>query len=82
MNTRLMVRIALGRGVWLAPYDIQRIIEIKYDTRMSDSSITARMRDLRKAKYGGHVIDCRKRPGAKVYEYRLQPPTPQTELNL
>ena len=40
------------------------------------------MRDLRKAKYGGYLIDCRKREGARVHEYRLKRPTPQQELEL
>lgn len=39
--------------------------------RMSTAGITARLRDLRKAEYGGHIILTRPpdRPG--VYDYRM-----------
>lgn len=40
--------------------------------RMSTAGITARLRDLRKREYGGHVIAVRRpeRPG--VYDYRME----------
>ena len=39
--------------------------------RLSTAGITARLRDMRKAEFGGHIIAVRKpeRPG--VYDYRM-----------
>ena len=67
-----MVRDTLLRHDWLSPYEIQRFIEAQTGVWHSDSAITARLRDLRKAQYGAHVIIKRKREGSRSYEYRLE----------
>ena len=82
MNTRLMVRMAFREGEWLTPYELQRSILDRYGHRMSDASVTARMRDLRKTKFGGYTVDRRPREGTRSFEYRLKRPTPQQELAL
>lgn len=59
------------RGEWLMPWEICDII-LKYNkVRISDSSCTARIRDLKKSKYGGHTITKRIREGSRAYEYRI-----------
>ena len=57
--------------VWYTPFEIIRAIKADHDVLISDSSCTARLRDLRKEKYGSHVIDKRKREGSNAYEYSL-----------
>ena len=58
-------------GEWWTPYGIQTRIERTGMGWHSDASITARIRDLRKQAYGGHVIEKRMRLGTKSYEYRM-----------
>ena len=67
-----MVRVLLSSGQWMAPWEICDEIWRTRQVRVSDSSITARLRDLRKPEYGGHSIGIRKRHGTKYYEYRIE----------
>lgn len=64
---RTCARIAaiLRDGNWRSARSIARRL------RLSTAGTTARLRDLRKAEYGGHVIQVRRpaRPG--VFDYRM-----------
>jgi hypothetical protein len=72
LNLNGLVRsVLLSDGEWLTPSQIQRGILNRTGEMHSDSSITARIRDLRKPEYGGHVIEKRIREGSRAYEYRL-----------
>jgi hypothetical protein len=53
------------------PFEMIGHIAHYYNNLMSDSSCTARIRDLRKLRYGSHVIEKRIRTGSRAYEYRL-----------
>ena len=57
--------------VWYMPFELVRALKIDYDILISDSSLTARLRDLRKPQYGSHIIEKRRREGSTAYEYRL-----------
>lgn len=48
--------------------------EIGAATGDSVQSVSARLRDLRKAKFGGHRVDRRRRgePSAGLFEYRME----------
>ena len=48
---------------WWTPFELIAHIKARYWTLISDSSCTARLRDLRKAKYGAHNIEKRRREG-------------------
>ena len=61
----------LSRGNWIMPWEICDAILHEHHIRVSDSSITARLRDLRKDKFGKHTIELRRREGSRAYEYRL-----------
>lgn len=61
----------MADGKWRMPFEICDIILREYKVRISDSSLTARLRDGRKAKYGSHNIEKRIREGSRAYEYRL-----------
>lgn len=65
------VRKIMARGGWLTPWEIQRKLS-DLGRRRSGSSVTARMRDLRKLRYGGYRIRRRKRASLKhVFEYAM-----------
>lgn len=61
----------LSDGQWIMPFEICEKLRYSWKLRASDSSVTARLRDLRKAQFGGHRIELRKRAGSRAYEYRL-----------
>jgi hypothetical protein len=63
-----MVLHVLRLGGWWTPWQIQPNVRCM----VSDSSITARLRDLRKPQYGAHKIEKRKREGSRAFEYRLR----------
>lgn len=54
-------------GEWLT------LGQIRERTKDPEASISARVRDLRKPRFGGHVIERRRRgdPKAGVWEYRM-----------
>jgi hypothetical protein len=66
----LMLEI-LADGQWIMPWEICEKLRYSWQLRASDSSVTARLRDLRKVEFGGHTIELRKRAGSRAYEYRL-----------
>lgn len=37
----------------------------------SDTSLSARLRDLRKSEYGSHIVESRPRSGGMAWEYKL-----------
>lgn len=77
-----MVKTLLADGRWWTPWELCDEIWRTRSIRISDSSCTARLRDLRKPQYGGrdprnpqnggHAVTIRKRAGTKAYEYRLE----------
>jgi len=52
----------LFRDDWWRPSELQRLVREQTGQLYSESSITARLRDLRKLRYGGHLIDVRTSP--------------------
>lgn len=52
-------------GVWRSLPEIARL------TGDPESSISARLRDLRKARFGAYTVDRRRRAGGRLYEYRV-----------
>ena len=71
LNLVGLVMRCLYEREWLTPSEIQRAIYNKTNEWHSDSSVTARIRDARKAFYGGHIIQKRKRENSRAWEYRL-----------
>jgi hypothetical protein len=60
------VRMLLSDGEWRTLAEIKDAIPVA----TSEAGISARLRDLRKAKHGGHRVD-RKRIAGGLYQYRL-----------
>lgn len=67
------VRKVISRGplFWFTPQEIIREIYFDCEEMFSDSSITARCRDLRKPKFGGYTVNQRPRAGCRAHEYQL-----------
>lgn len=62
---------AIKSGRWLT------LAELAADTGDPEASVSARLRDLRKPRFGSHVIRRRRRPdleGGRLFEYRLEVP--------
>ncbi len=66
-----MVYELMLEGVWYMPWELCMLIRERYGMLVSDASVTARLRDLRKSKYGSHTIEKRIREGSRAYEYRV-----------
>lgn len=56
---------AVRSGQWMT------LREIAHVTGFPEASISARLRDFRKKKFGGHIVERRRRT-AGTWEYRLQ----------
>jgi len=67
-----MVEILLSQGTWMTPWEMADDIWKTRGIRVSDSTITARIRDCRKPQYGNHRVLIRKRSGSKAYEYKIE----------
>lgn len=61
----------MSDGSWRMPYELCDIILTRHKVTISDSSVTARLRELRAAKYGNYNVEKRIRAGSKAYEYRV-----------
>jgi hypothetical protein len=61
----------ISDGRWRTPWELCDIILRDHKVRVSDSSLTARLRDLKKAKYGAYDVVKQPRAGSRAYEYRI-----------
>jgi hypothetical protein len=61
----------LSDGGWWTFAHIQSGVLYSDYVRISEAGISARIRDLRKPRYGGHVIERRATAQKGVYAYRL-----------
>lgn len=63
----------MADGQWRSLGEIQAAIERRFDTHDPQASISARLRDLRKEKFGGYTVERQRRGQGKkgLYEYRL-----------
>jgi hypothetical protein len=60
------IRFAMSFGKWWTLAELARVADC------SEASASARLRDLRKAKFGGHTVD-RQRLAGGLHRYRLIP---------
>lgn len=56
---------------WCTLYFLQAEVQRKTGERHSDSTVSARVRDLRKLKYGGYVIERRPKENSDSWEYKI-----------
>lgn len=62
--------LMLDESVWWTLAEIKKWMFMEFGVAASEASISARLRDLRKAKFGGYLVECRIRSGA-LREYRV-----------
>ena len=67
-----MVRTLLETGRWWTPFELCEEIWRTRGVRVSDSTVCARLRELRKSPYGSHTVSLRKRRGSRAFEYHLE----------
>lgn len=62
------------RNRWITLSEIQDTLEASYEKRFPEASISAQLRHLRKAEFGGYVLEKRRRGPAidGVWEYALR----------
>lgn len=71
------VRAVMQGGTW------RTLAEIAALTQAPESSVSAQLRHLRKARFGAHQVEKRRRvEGAGTWEYRVLPPVPAGQLSL
>lgn len=56
-------------GIWWTLPQLRDYIQRGYGIPISEAGLSARIRDLRKAAYGGHTIERRK--NGSLWEYKL-----------
>ena len=61
---------ALELQEWWSLTELTEFVEQRLGRRVSPTSISARLRDLRKKKFGGHTVD-RRNEGNGLFLYRL-----------
>lgn len=71
-NPRLTTQLArvrelLSDGYWWTLGELEQTLDYKFP----QASISARLRDLRKPKFGGHTIDRRRGSSPGLFEYRM-----------
>lgn len=75
------VRDLMLDGQWRTIPAIRETIR-RPDELMSEASISARLRDLRKGKFGGYVVEHRRVRESGLWEYRVLPPIPNQQQAL
>lgn len=59
----------MKHGRWLPLWGVQMEVRMRFAIPISEAGVSARIRDLRKAQYGGHTIERRK--NGSLWEYKL-----------
>ena len=72
VRVRLLLASSVGR--WLTLAEMERLFSGRYP----QASISARLRDLRKPRFGGYIVERRRRLEAErgIFEYRVVKPSP------
>lgn len=74
------VQFIMSDRKWRTLGEIADIIKNNYDKIASEAAISARLRDLRKAKFGKYEVD-RRRRSKGLFEYRVMSPEAKTLFN-
>jgi hypothetical protein len=65
------VQEIMSDGMWRSLDEIQNTLKIRFDKNSSEASVSARLRDLRKEKFGSHNIE-RRYDEDGLWEYRMK----------
>jgi phage gp37-like protein len=69
---REVIRDLLSRGHAYSTYEVVGYLEITIGRRISESAVSARIRDLRKPEFGGYTVISRPRQGCTAWEYCIE----------
>lgn len=69
---REVIRELLSRGHAYSTYEVAGYLEITIGRRISESAVSARIRDLRKPEFGGYTVIAKPRHGCTAWEYRVE----------
>lgn len=72
------VRRLMGAGRWWTLAELVVATTQMIGKRATEASVSARLRDLRKSKFGGADVE-RERAGGGLFRYRLVAPAPSGE---
>jgi hypothetical protein len=64
------VRGLMADGQWWSLQMLQHALRLTYGHRYSETSISARVRDLRKHKHGGRIVEAKRVTGG-LWHYRM-----------
>jgi len=67
---------AMIEGYWTSLDELARI------TNDPESSLSAQLRHLRKSRFGGWIVEKRRRNGKGTWEYRVLAPMPTGQLEI
>lgn len=72
------------RGPWWTLPELQAELRVRFGTYATETSLSARVRDLRKERHGAHEVPTRRRPAASsgLWEFCLVLPAPAGQLEL
>ncbi len=67
------MKAADANGRWLTVPELAGRVRVRMGSLISETGLSARIRDLRKEKNGGHTVDKRPRGGrGNLWEFRLR----------
>lgn len=67
------MKAADANGRWLTVPELAGRVQLRMGKLISETGLSARIRDLRKEKHGGHTVDKRQRGGrGNLWEFRLR----------
>lgn len=66
---REVIRELLSRGHAYSTYEIQGYLQIVLGKMISESAVSARVRDLRKQQFGGIDVKSKRRNNCTAWEY-------------
>lgn len=72
-KTREAIAELLSRGLWYTPEEITGYLQIAHRKMISGAACTARLRDMKKEKFGGFNVHSRPRKGRTSWEYTILP---------
>ena len=65
------VKRIMHDGRWHTLYELRLRVEAKLKAKVSEAGISARVRDLRKTKFGGYTVERRRGEFGGTHEYRM-----------
>jgi hypothetical protein len=66
------VAVIMADHQWRTLEELAESVTLRIGRRASEASVSARLRDLRKPRFGGKTVERRAKPGAKrLFQYRI-----------